>query len=91
MPRKSDQPKKNSWAESQFKKAKVNGSPETWEKAAEALAPPPTDEQQVRSLLFGEDYRKCPVCGKLKRRIESEHLVCPNDRCREYGKRYGKT
>lgn len=97
MPRKkSDKPKTNPWAESQFQKSKVNGSPETWAQAAEALMPPPTDEQRLRQILTGQDYRKCAYCKTLKRPyattlnhppIEDDYLVCTNDRCPEYGKR----
>jgi hypothetical protein len=102
MPRKkSDKPKANPWAESQFQKAEVNGSPETWQEAAEALAPPPTDEQRLRQILTGQDYRKCHQCKTLKRpheqlianwkkvlpELADGYLVCPNENCPEYGKR----
>lgn len=100
----STKPKGNPWAESQFKKAKVTGDPSTWNEAAEALAPPKTDAEKVREMLLGVDSRRCHACKKLMRPhsvilgewkkvlpelIDKEDaLVCGNQNCPEYGKRY---
>ena len=42
--------KSSAWSESQYKRSKVNGTPDCWRKAAEALYKP-TDLERVRLLL----------------------------------------
>ena len=58
MAKKSTKPKTDPWSEKQFDKSKVKGNEQLWKEAAEGLAPPPSDEDKVKTILLGHDPKR---------------------------------
>lgn len=58
MAKKSTKPKTDPWSEKQFDKSKVKGDESLWKEAAEAIAPPPTDDEKVKTLLLGHNPKR---------------------------------